>query len=161
MKLKNMWSVDGGFILIYKIMSLFLKFLDFLKLITVRNSSCGKVMFSQVSVCPQLGVCMAGGVCMARGVYMAGGHVWWGACLAGGMHWGHAWQRHAWWGCAWQGHAWQGLCVAGGPAWPRGCVWQWVCVAEETATSADGTHPTGMHSCIISNFRIQCVRTTR
>ena len=30
------------------------------------------------------------------------------------------------------GHAWQGACMAG-----------------EVATAADGTHPTGMHSCYI------------
>ena len=46
-----------------------------------------KVMFLHVSVCPREG------------------HVWWGACMARGMHGrGHAWQggmcvgRHAWWG---------------------------------------------------------------
>ena len=31
----------------------------------------------------------------------------------------------------------KGGCVCGGGA----------CMAEETATAADGTHPTGMHSC--------------
>ena len=53
----------------------------------VCNSSCGKVMFSQVSVCPQ-GVCVRGegrvcvtkgvcgeGACMAKGVHGEGGHV--------------------------------------------------------------------------------------
>ena len=39
---------------------------------------------------------------------MAGGHVWWGACMAGGMHGG--------------GHVWWGACMAGGHAWPRACV---------------------------------------
>ena len=31
---------------------------------------------------------------------------------------------------------------------PRGmvCAW-WACVVEETATPADGKHPTGMHPC--------------
>ena len=29
----------------------------------------------------------------------------------------------------------------------RGHMWQGVCMAGETATGADGTHPTGMHSC--------------
>ena len=48
--------------------------------ITARNSSCGKVMFSQACIIPS--------------VHMGGG-----------------------------------------------------CVAGETATAADGTHPTGMHSC--------------
>ena len=74
-----------------------------------------------------------------------GGHAWQGACVAGG---------HAWWGCAWQGACMVGGCAwQGGHAWQggmhgRGCVW-WggSCVAGETATEADGTHPTGMHSC--------------
>ena len=63
-----------------------------------------------------------------------------GACVAGG----HACV------CIWQcgmrsgghmhvrrGHAWQGVCMAGG-----------ACVAGERTTAADGTHPTGMHSCM-------------
>ena len=29
-----------------------------------------------------------------------------------------------------------------------GHVWRGPCVAAETATAADGTHPTGMHSCL-------------
>ena len=28
-----------------------------------------------------------------------------------------------------------------------GHTWRGACVAGETATAADGTHPTGMHSC--------------
>ena len=52
-----------------------------------------------------------------------------------------------------RGHAWQGMCVVGGVAGmcmvggvhDRGCAWQGACVAAETATAADGTHPTGMH----------------
>ena len=52
----------------------------------------------------------------------------------------------------------RGMCAA------RGCVWQ-VCVcvvggmhggrvymAGETAPAADGTHPTGMHSCFYRSF---------
>ena len=64
---------------------------------------------------------------------MAGGHVWQGvmcgrgSCMAGGgMH------------CS--GHVWQGGIDAGG--W----VWWSMCMAGETATVADGTHSTGMHS---------------
>ena len=40
-----------------------------------------------------------------------------------------------------------------GACMPRGCAWlggmhgQGACVAGETATAADSTHPTGMHSC--------------
>ena len=77
-------------------------------------------------------------------------------------------------GCAWQGgHAWQGLNDRG--IHGRGYVWQGVhskggmhgkggmqckggmhggggaCVAGETATAADGTHPTGMHSCLFDD----------
>ena len=56
--------------------------------ITIRNSSCGKVMFSQVSVCLQGGV--HGG-----GHAWQGGHAWWeGACMAGAcIVGGHAQQR--------------------------------------------------------------------
>ena len=36
-------------------------------------------------------------------------------------------------GCTWQGGACQGACMAG-----------------ETSTAADGTHPTGMHSCCVN-----------
>ena len=41
----------------------------------------------------------------------------------------------------------KGACVAGGMH-SRGCVW-WggACLAAETATAANGTPPTGMHSC--------------
>ena len=41
------------------------------------------------------------------------------------------------------GHAWQG-CVHGGGGGSA-------CVTGETATAADGTHPTGMHSCSTCN----------
>ena len=60
-----------------------------------------KVMFLQVSVCPQGGrawqrghawqggmyggACAWQGVCMAGGV-CGGGHVWQGACMVGGLH---------------------------------------------------------------------------
>ena len=42
------------------------------------------------------------------------------------------------------GHAWPGVCVARGT-----CMAGVVCVAGETATAADGGHPTGMLSCCI------------
>ena len=94
-----------------------------------------KVMFSQVSVCPQGGVHVwwVGGMCggghacvVGGGACVVGGHAWWwGACVAGG---------HAWWGdmhgggpCmaggAWVGggHAWQeGMCGRVGHAWQWG-----------------------------------------
>ena len=71
-------------------------------LVTICNSSCGKVMFLQVSICP-------GGV---RG--------------RGGASWGRAWQgmTRVWQGgCAWQGgHEWQGACMAWGHAWQGVCM---------------------------------------
>ena len=46
-----------------------------------------------------------------------------------------------------------GMCGKGGMH-SRACAWQGggrfmvgACMAGETATAADGTHPTGMHSC--------------
>ena len=75
--------------------------------------------------------------CVKNSVHHGGGVA--GACGAGE---GHAWGEggHGWQGCVWQeGHAWQG----GGCAWQGGA-----CVAGEMATAADGTHPTGMHSCL-------------
>ena len=60
--------------------------------------------------------------------------------------------------CGERGHAWQrGACVAKGGMCGEGSMrgegamcgegGGGACVAEETATAADGTHPTGMHSC--------------
>ena len=69
---------------------------------------------------------------------------------------GHAWQVRGVHGMG--AHAWQGACmtrergcVAGGLAWWRVCMAVGVCMAGETATAADGTHPTGMLSCLIGN----------
>ena len=51
---------------------------------------------------------------------------------------------HAWW--------WGGACVVGGGA----------CMAGDTATALGGTHPTGMHSCILGlrllpkQYRLDC-----
>ena len=67
--------------------------------------------------------------CMANEGMHGRGHVW-----QGGMHGG--WVCMAGGACMAGRHAWQGVCVVGGS-----------CVAGETATEADGTHPTGMHSC--------------
>ena len=78
-------------------------------IITVRNSSCGKVMFSQVSVILSAGEMRGKG---GWGVHGKGGCMWqrgmcMGACMAGG----HAWQKGACIGC----HAWQGgAYMAGG-----------------------------------------------
>ena len=47
------------------------------------------------------------------------------------------------------GHAWQGgMHGRGGGMRGRQRAWQGVCVEGETATAEDGTHPTGMHSCL-------------
>ena len=43
-------------------------------------------------------------------------------------------------------HGREGMC--GG-----GCAWRGACEAGETATAADGRHPTGMHSCLLKTFR--------
>ena len=81
-----------------------------------------------------------------------GGHAYQrGACMAKG---GHVWQRGGMHGkgnmCG------KGVCD-GGCAWQerrqghmhcRGHAWQGVCKAGEMVTAADGTHPTGMHSCL-------------
>ena len=68
---------------------------------------------------------MVGGVC-------GGGDVWQGMCMVGGIH-----GRGG--GMCGEGHAWLG---SGGGMSGRGDA----CM-QETATEADGTHPTGMHSC--------------
>ena len=86
--------------------------------ITVRNSSCGKVMFSQVSVILSGGDMHGGGACM-----VGAGHVWQGGCV------------------------WQGACMGGGVRGGGGMCGNGVCMARGVATAADGTHPTGMHSC--------------
>ena len=51
------------------------------------------------------------------------------------------------------GHTWQGRC-----AWQGACMVEGACVAGETANAADGTHPTGMHSCShLNQSRSVCV----
>ena len=74
-----------------------------------------KVMFLQVSVCPQGGAWQGGawqGGMHGRGVH--GGCVWQGVCMVGVcMAGGHAWQG----ACIAGGHVWQGACVAGRHAW--------------------------------------------
>ena len=96
-----------------------------------------KVMFLQVSVCPQEG---------RRAWLLQGGHAW--LLPGGGVH-----------GCS------QGACMVAprGHVWllPGGCVWQrggmhgkggmrgegGECVVCTVSHCAGGTHPTGMHSC--------------
>ena len=111
------------------------------EIITVRNSSCRKVMFSQVSV---ILLRREGGVCgrhmHGRGCAWHGGHAWQGvcgkgacvtrgvhgreACMVGGMHDRRACMArgvhgrgHEWWGACMVGsvHGW-GACMAGGHA---------------------------------------------
>ena len=104
---------------------------------TVRNEV-AKVIFLQVCVCPQgggawLGGSGPGGVPGPRGVCSQevpapGGRVWSGGCLVLG-------------GSAPEG----GVCSWGGggiPAYTEADL-----PPGETASAADGTHPTGMHSC--------------
>ena len=90
-------------------------------IITVRNEV-AKVMFLHVSVIFPGG----GGGCLVRGGLLPGEGAWSG-----------------------------GVCFQGG-AWSRGSAPRGVVVTQhalrqtppgETATAADGTHPTGMHSC--------------
>ena len=45
------------------------------------------------------------------------------------------------------GNVWQGACIMRGHVWQEGMHGRGACVAEETATTTGGTHPTGMHSC--------------
>ena len=100
-----------------------------------------KVMFLQVSVCPQ------------RGGMHGGGHAWQGVCMVWGMLCrGHAWPgRHVWlvtcfagdmceMGTCMGGCAWLRACLAGasmvggmcGQGWP---VWLGACVAGEMTTA--------------------------
>ena len=79
------------------------------------------------------------------GVAWHRGRAWWGTCMAGG----HVWQGGihgsgacmAGVACLVGGMHSRGACIVGGQ------VWWGACVTGETATTADGTHPTGMHSC--------------
>ena len=76
---------------------------------------------------------MVKGACMVKGG---------GICGEGG----HTWQREH----VWQvGHAWQ----------EGGYAWQGRMHAEEMATEAGGTHPTGMHSCYHCEGRLNPILT--
>ena len=79
--------------------------------ITVRNSSYGKVMFSQVCVKNSDHRAPA---CLGRGLHGSGGGAFMGHTRQGGMHdRGCAWQGDV---CGWGGCV-GGACVAGGHAW--------------------------------------------
>ena len=103
-------------------------------LVTVRNEV-AKVMFSQACVCPQWG-----GVSVPRGVCFRGEG---GVCSRG----------------VWSGGVW-----SRGVSGPGGCLVWGVGIPActeadppgETATAADGTHPTGMHSCLL--MELEAVR---
>ena len=71
-----------------------------------------------------------------QGCVYGRGCVWWGRgmhgrgpCVAGGMHG-------------------RGACLA------VGCAWWRECMAGKTAI-AGGTHPTGMHSCLLNDYNIR------
>ena len=74
----------------------FLCLIKLLTFVTVRNSSCGKIIFSQACIIPSV---HSGGDCVVK----------WGVCGKGGAYVvrGHAWQREA--------------CMVGG-MFARGCV---------------------------------------
>ena len=86
--------------------------------------SWGKIIFSEA--------CVKNSFYRGGGVHGRGGHVWRGACMAGGCAWpgGHAWVGVCMAGGACMGggvhgrggHAWVGVCVAGGHAWWGVCV---------------------------------------
>ena len=120
----------------------------FIRLFTVRSSSCGKVMFLHLSVIlfTGRGSSMAGS---GGGACVGVGDVWQGVC-SGGVH-GRGEGVHGrgrWQGVHGRGEGMHGRgCMAGGCA----------CVAWETATAADDTRRTGMHSCsliILSSYAL-------
>ena len=114
-----------------------------------------KVMFSQVSVCPQGGMHGRGGglawqgACIAGGVH-GRGHAWQRVCMAGGVHGRGACVAGA--GCVWQGGmhrrgcAWQGACMAEG-VHGRGCAQQGACVAGAGCVWQGGMH--GRGACVV------------
>ena len=87
-------------------------------------------MFSEE--CVKNSVYGGGGVCMAGGI--RGG----GMCMVGGMHGRGVWMVG--------GYGWCGACMVWGMH-GRGHARWGACMAGDTATAADGTFSTGMHSC--------------
>ena len=83
-----------------------------------------------------------------KGGVHGGEHVWQGLCMTGAG-------AYVVGGHAWQGVCMVGVCVAGGCAWQGGMhgkggmLGREAHMALETATAADGTHRTGMHSCLV------------
>ena len=116
----------------------------------VHKQSGGKIMFSHLSVSHSVqrrghvwqGACVAGGMSgegmHGRGGVHGGGHAWWGTCRVGGYAWGHVW-----WGvCMAEGLCMAGACMVGvcmaGRMHGGGHVWQGAYVAG-------GMHGRGMH----------------
>ena len=98
--------------------------------VTVRNEV-ANVMFLQACVCPQ-----GGGVSGPRG-----GLVWGGVSAPGGVVWSRGWLLRGG-GCSGRAEWW---CLLRGGWYPS---MHWGRPPPgETATAADGTDPTGMHSC--------------
>ena len=124
-------------------------------------------------MCGWGGVCGRGGHAWQRRACMAGGHAWlgacWGVCMARGAcvvkggvcgKGGHAWQRGA---CVAKGGmlAKGGMHGKGGHVWWRGHAWRkgreacMVCMPQGpllrdmAGQYVGGTHPTGMHSCLL------------
>ena len=102
-------------------------------------------VFERIHICLETPGYVFTGVCLSTGrrACVSGG-VWQVACMVGGLHCGVMHGREA---CV-AGR----VCMAGGMC-GRGCAWQGgmhggggACMAGETATAADGTHPTGMLS---------------
>ena len=102
----------------------------YLGLITARNSSCGKVMFSQASVILPRGAPRGKGGVHGEGGAWQKGHVY---ASGGGMHGKSRF-------CVVKG---EGACMVKRGVHGKGGMHSRI----ETATSADGTHPTGMQSC--------------
>ena len=105
---------------------------------TARNSSCGKVMFSQVCVIPSV---RGEGVCIQWG--LPGGSAC-GVCLGGSASRGSAYIKG--------GLHPTGVCLKG--LHPGG--WADPPVLDTTGYSqrVGGTHPTGMHSCKRNKLKI-------
>ena len=114
-------------------------------MISVGKRSCGKVMFSQA--------------CVNNSVQGGG----WGQGIPLGIHWR---QEGVWPGVSAQGEYLPKESVCSGSVCPVGVSAQWGYLPwglppgpeadthpPETSTAADGTHPTGMHSCFLSFYR--------
>ena len=123
----------------------------FIRLFTLRSSSCGKVMFLHLSVIlfTGRGSSMAGG---------GGGMCEGGGCVAGSVWQGDAWQGRgdAWQGRgdAWQGGAWQGR----GDAW-QGVHGRGVCMRGMRDRHCSRRYPSYWNAFLFINYSfILCSR---